>query len=169
MLRRECLVGVGKAREVGTRSTKNGRASGLLAWHDSIALMSLGIGSSTKGHVIAFLRESLKSGMPTWKRLKVVDALIVYRDRVRQSANSRFESIRARLAQRVAMEKNREQDAASSSRGAAEGVCCASGFSGEKREAGSRWRAATVIHPLTLPSPPTKRQTERVQMKRPLV
>ncbi len=63
-----------------------------------------------EGHVIAFLRESLKLGMPTWKRLKVVNALIVYRDRVRQSANPRLESIRTTLAQRMAMEKNREQE-----------------------------------------------------------
>ena len=35
-------------------------------------------------HVVAFLRSKIKEKMPTWKRLKIVQGLIWYRNNVRK-------------------------------------------------------------------------------------
>ncbi len=55
--------------------------------------------------VIAFLRSKLAQGTPTWKRLKIVEGLILYRDQVRKSSLPELEPIRAKL-QRVVVEEN---------------------------------------------------------------
>lgn len=62
----------------------------------------------TEEHVIEFLRSKLKSGMPTWKRLRIVEGLIRYRNKVRKSATPRLEPIRAKLQEMMVAEKFRE-------------------------------------------------------------
>ncbi len=47
--------------------------------------------------VIAFLRSKLAKGTPTWKRLTIVEGLILYRDQVRKSSLPELEPIRAKL------------------------------------------------------------------------
>ena len=51
--------------------------------------------------VIALLRYKLKQGVPAWKRLKIVQALIHYRNHVLQSKSPRLEPIRAKLQELV--------------------------------------------------------------------
>jgi len=63
----------------------------------------------TEQHVIEFLRSKLKSGMPAWKRVKIVDGLIEYRNRVRQSQAPRLEPIRAKL-QEIALREQYPDD-----------------------------------------------------------
>ncbi|MGV3485475.1 MAG: integron integrase [Planctomycetaceae bacterium] len=58
-------------------------------------------------HVIAFLRSRLQQGMPTWKRLRVVEGIIWYRNRVRKSDTPRLEPIRAKLQEILVTEKHR--------------------------------------------------------------
>lgn len=60
----------------------------------------------TEAHVIAFLRSKLKQGMPAWKRLKVVEGVIWYCDQVKKSAAPRLETVRAKLRELAAKEKN---------------------------------------------------------------
>ncbi len=57
-------------------------------------------------HVIAFLRAKLKANMPAWKRLKIVEGLIRYRNRVRRSMEPRLEPIRAKLQELMIAEKH---------------------------------------------------------------
>jgi Phage integrase, N-terminal SAM-like domain len=64
----------------------------------------------TEEHVTAFLRSKLKTGMPTWKRLKIVEGLICYRNRVRQSATPRLEPIRAKLQEILIAEKHSQSE-----------------------------------------------------------
>jgi integron integrase len=59
-----------------------------------------------EAHVIAFLRSKLQAGMPTWKRLRIVEGLIWYRNRVRSSATPRLEPIRAKLQEIIVAEKH---------------------------------------------------------------
>lgn len=61
-------------------------------------------------HVIAFLRSRLQQGMPTWKRLKAVEGIIWYRNRIRKSATPRLEPIRAKLQEILVAEKHRQAD-----------------------------------------------------------
>ena len=51
----------------------------------------------TEEDVIAFLRFKLKQGMPTWKRLKIVQGLIYYRNHFIKSHEPALEPIRATL------------------------------------------------------------------------
>lgn len=55
--------------------------------------------------VIAFLRSKLKSGMPAWKRLKIVEGLLLYRNRVLRSQTPRLEPIRAKLREIACRER----------------------------------------------------------------
>jgi len=57
-------------------------------------------------HVISFLRAKLKANVPAWKRLKIVEGLIRYRNRVRRSMEPRLEPIRAKLQELMIAEKN---------------------------------------------------------------
>ena len=58
-------------------------------------------------HVIAFLRSKLSEKMPTWKRLKIVQGLIWYRNNVRKSARPELEPIRSKLREMAAAERER--------------------------------------------------------------
>tara|TARA_R110002049_G_scaffold47902_3_gene138505 strand:- start:19471 stop:21141 length:1671 start_codon:yes stop_codon:yes gene_type:complete len=60
--------------------------------------------------VISFLQSKLRDKTPAWKRLKMVEALIVYRDRVLQTSQPRLESIRAKLQEIAALENLAEQE-----------------------------------------------------------
>jgi integron integrase len=55
-------------------------------------------------HVIDFLRYKLGHGMPAWKRLKVVEGLIFYCERIRRSSSPRLGTVRAKLQQLAARE-----------------------------------------------------------------
>ncbi len=57
--------------------------------------------------VIEFLRSKVSEGMPTWKRLKIVQGLIWYRNSVRKSSTPRLERIRTKLREMIAKEKER--------------------------------------------------------------
>ncbi len=63
----------------------------------------------TEQHVIEFLRSRLRTGMPAWKRVKIVEGLIEYRNRVRQSQTPRLEPIRAKL-QDIALREQYQDD-----------------------------------------------------------
>ena len=54
-------------------------------------------GEFTTEDVIAFLRSRLKAGVPAWKRVKIVEGLIFYRNTVRRSHQPRLEPIRFKL------------------------------------------------------------------------
>ena len=56
-------------------------------------------------HVIAFLRSKLKAGVPAWKRLKAIEGLITYRNRILKSKEPRLEHIRTKLQEIVIQEK----------------------------------------------------------------
>jgi len=58
-------------------------------------------------HVIEFLRSKLSEKMPTWKRLKIVQGLIWYRNNVRKSASPELEPIRSKLREMAATERER--------------------------------------------------------------
>ncbi len=60
----------------------------------------------TEAHVIAFLRSKLKQNMPAWKRLKIVEGVIWYRDHVQKSAAPRLDMVRAKLKELAAQESN---------------------------------------------------------------
>ena len=57
--------------------------------------------------VIAFLKSKVKAGEPAWKRLKIVQALITYRNTVLKSKEPRLEHIRAKLQEFDSQEKAR--------------------------------------------------------------
>jgi integron integrase len=59
-------------------------------------------------HVIDFLRARLRSGAPAWKRLRIVEGLISYRNRVRKSSTPRLEPIRQKLQELVIRERFRD-------------------------------------------------------------
>ncbi len=61
----------------------------------------------TDQDVIEYLRSRLKSGTPAWKRLRIVEGLITYRNRVRRSQTPRLEPIRAKLQEIALQEKYR--------------------------------------------------------------
>ena len=63
----------------------------------------------TQQHVIEFLRSRLKSGMPAWKRVRIVEGLIEYRNRVRRSQTPRLEPVRAKL-QEIALREQYPDD-----------------------------------------------------------
>ena len=65
----------------------------------------------TEQDVIAFLRSKLKQQMPTWKRLKIVEGLIWYRNHVRQATTPPLEPIRTILRDLVARERNDQAEA----------------------------------------------------------
>ena len=81
-------------------------------WFDSLAkfhqIKEPAVWAYDEAHVVAFLRSKLKTGMPTWKRLRIVEGLIWYRNRVRQSPTPRLEPIRAKLQEMLAAEKHRD-------------------------------------------------------------
>ena len=58
-----------------------------------------------EAHVIAFLRSKVKAGVPAWKRLKAVEGLITYRNRILKSKQPRLEHIRTKLQEIVIQEK----------------------------------------------------------------
>ncbi len=62
----------------------------------------------TEQDVIKFLRSKLKAGEPAWKRLRIVEGLISYRNRVRQSQTPRLEPIRLKLQEMVLRERYRD-------------------------------------------------------------
>ena len=62
-------------------------------------------------HVIAFLRFKLSEKMPTWKRLKIVQGLIWYRNNVRKSSQPEMENIRAILREKIASEREQAAEA----------------------------------------------------------
>jgi len=62
----------------------------------------------TEQDVIKFLRSKLKAGVPAWKRLRIVEGLISYRNRVRQSQTPRLEPIRQKLQEIVLRERYRD-------------------------------------------------------------
>jgi integron integrase len=62
----------------------------------------------TDQDVIAFLRSCLAKGMPTRKRLKIVESLIIYRDQIRRSAQPRLEPLRIKLRERIRNEQERK-------------------------------------------------------------
>ena len=64
----------------------------------------------TEQHVIDFLRSKLKQGMPSWKRLKIVEGLLWYRNHIRKTSTPRLEVIRATLQKRVHDEKLAQDD-----------------------------------------------------------
>ena len=57
--------------------------------------------------VIAFLKSKVKAGEPAWKRLKIVQALITFRNTVLKSKEPRLEHIRAKLQEFDSQEKAR--------------------------------------------------------------
>ena len=61
-------------------------------------------------HVIMFLRAKLTAGMPGWKRLKIVEGLICYRNGVLKTSEPKLEPIRAKLQEIVVAEKHRDDD-----------------------------------------------------------
>jgi len=61
-------------------------------------------------HVLAFLRAKLADKMPTWKRLKIVQGLIWYRNHIRRSRAPRLEHLRAKLQEAVINEGFDQQD-----------------------------------------------------------
>ena len=63
----------------------------------------------TEEDVIAFLRSKLKAGVPAWKRLKIVQGLIEYRNRVMRSSTPRLEPIRSKLQEIAVRERNSSQ------------------------------------------------------------
>lgn len=63
----------------------------------------------TEQDVIEFLRSRLKAGMPAWKRLRIVEGLIEYRDRVRQCQTPRMEPIRAKLQEIALREQHQDR------------------------------------------------------------
>ena len=56
-------------------------------------------------HVIAFLRSKLSTKMPTWKRPKIIEGVIWYRNHVRKSATPRLEPIRTKLREMIAQQR----------------------------------------------------------------
>jgi hypothetical protein len=64
----------------------------------------------TEQDVIDFLRSKLKQGMPTWKRLKIVEGILWYRNHVRKSATPRLEMIRSTLQRIDLNEKWNKED-----------------------------------------------------------
>ncbi|MFY8201206.1 MAG: integron integrase [Pirellula staleyi] len=61
-------------------------------------------------HVIAYLRSKLSTRMPTWKRLKIIEGLIWYRNHVRKSATPRLEPIRTKLREMIAQERQSQDE-----------------------------------------------------------
>ena len=61
-------------------------------------------------HVIAFLRSKLSTKMPTWKRLKIIEGVIWYRNHVRKSATPRLEPIRTKLREMIAQERQSQDE-----------------------------------------------------------
>ena len=59
----------------------------------------------TNEDVIAFLRSKLRQGTPAWKRVKIVQALIDYRNKIMRSEHPKMEPIRATLLEIAAKEK----------------------------------------------------------------
>ncbi len=64
----------------------------------------------TQQNVIAFLRSCLAEGMPTQKRLNVVEGLIFYRDHIRRSSNPPLDQARRKLQAVLRDEKNRKEN-----------------------------------------------------------
>ena len=60
--------------------------------------------------VIAFLRSKLAEKTPTWKRIKIVQGLIWYRNHVRKSPNPPLEPIRQKLREIEAREREKQDE-----------------------------------------------------------
>ncbi len=60
--------------------------------------------------VVEFLQSKLKAGVPAWKRLRIVEGLIGYRNRVRQSKTPQLEWMRTKLQTIALREQNRDDD-----------------------------------------------------------
>jgi integron integrase len=58
-----------------------------------------------ESHVIQFLKSKLDEKMPTWKRLKIVQGLIWYRNNVRKTAKPQLEHIRQKLRDKISSER----------------------------------------------------------------
>lgn len=78
-------------------------------WFDRLAkfhrIEDAGNWAFDEQHVIGFLRHCLRNGMPTWKRLKIVEGLLDYRNRIRGSSGPALEPIRAKLQEILANER----------------------------------------------------------------
>ena len=60
--------------------------------------------------VIAFLRSRLKRGAPAWKRVKIVQGLIYYRNHIMKSKTPNLERIRSTLQEIALAERERDND-----------------------------------------------------------
>ena len=98
---------------MGTGRDQGNREKWARIWFASLArfhnIEDPGNWSFSDQDVIAFLRSCLAEGMPTRKRLNVVEGLIVYRDRIRRSAQPRLEPLRIKLRERMRTEKERSE------------------------------------------------------------
>lgn len=63
-----------------------------------------------KDDVIAFLIDQKKNGVPTWKRLKIVENLICYRNMYSRSSAPGLENIRSKLQELNEREKRKAED-----------------------------------------------------------
>ena len=83
-------------------------------WFDSMAkfhrIANPATWQFTEEHLIKFLRFKLKQNMPAWKRLKIVEGVIWYRNNVRQTSEPRMEMVRAKLQEIVAREKEKKDE-----------------------------------------------------------
>ena len=50
-------------------------------------------------HVVSFLIDRKKTGVPTWKRIKIIEGLIQYRNKHARSSAPKRETLRSKLAQ----------------------------------------------------------------------
>ena len=64
----------------------------------------------TRDDVIAFLRHNLKAGVPAWKRLKIVEGLILYRRRIAKSELPELYPMRSKLRQIASQEQLRRSE-----------------------------------------------------------
>ena len=60
--------------------------------------------------VIDFLRSKLRAGMPAWKRLKIVEGLILYGQMQPRVCRQRLEPLRVKLHQLAAAERLQEDE-----------------------------------------------------------
>ena len=59
--------------------------------------------------VVAFLKSKVKAGVPAWKRLKVVEGLIHYRNKFMRASEPRLEHLRTKLQERATAEREQQK------------------------------------------------------------
>lgn len=62
-------------------------------------------------HVVSFLIDRKKTGVPTWKRIKIIEGLIQYRNKYSKSSAPKLETMRSKLAQLRDLENRKADDA----------------------------------------------------------